>query len=60
MKLLLDTNVLVAAVTSDTDRSDEAIALLNEIDDTYVSVLNLTELRSVLTKEKQFGRERID
>jgi predicted nucleic acid-binding protein len=60
MKLLLDTNVLVAAVTSDTDRSDETIALLNEIDDTYVSVLNLTELRSVLTKEKQFGRERID
>lgn len=50
MKLLLDTNILVAAVTSDTGRSGDAIELLNEADETYVSVLNLMELRSVLTK----------
>lgn len=60
MKLLLDTNILVAAVTRDTERSDAAIALLNEADDTYVSVLNLMELRSVLSKKKQFERDRID
>ena len=60
MKLLLDTNILVAAVTFDTERSDDAIKLLNESDETYVSVLNLMELRSVLTKKKQFERNRID
>lgn len=60
MKLFLDTNVLVAAVTRDTDRSDLAIELLNEVDETYVSVLNLMELRTLLTKKKQFERGRIE
>lgn len=60
MKLLLDTNILVAAVTRETDRSEGAIELLNEADDTYVSILSLMELRSVLTKKKQFERDRID
>lgn len=60
MKLFLDTNVLVAAVTRDTDRSDLAIELLNETDETHVSVLNLMELRTVLTKKKQFERGRIE
>lgn len=60
MKLLLDTNILVAAVTRDTKRSEAAITLLNDADETYVSVLNLMELRSVLTKKKQFDRERVD
>ncbi|GAA0281129.1 type II toxin-antitoxin system VapC family toxin [Halobacterium noricense] len=60
MKLLLDTNVLVAAVTRDTERSDDAVELLNEADETFVSVLSLMELRSVLTKKKQFERDRID
>ncbi|MDR5673659.1 PIN domain-containing protein [Halalkaliarchaeum sp. AArc-GB] len=59
MKLLLDTNVLVAAVTRDTDRSDDAIELLNDTDQQFVSVLNLMELRSVLTKKKGFERDRI-
>lgn len=39
MKLLLDTNILVAAVTQDTGRPDIAIELLNEANDTHVSVL---------------------
>ena len=60
MKVLLDTNVLVAAVTRDTDRSDEAIELLDQIDDPLVSVLSLMELRSVLSKKKRFERDRID
>ena len=60
MNLLLDTNILVAAVTRDTERSDDAIELLNEADNTYVSVLSLMELRSVLTKKKQFERDRIE
>ena len=48
MRLLLDTNILVAAVTRDTERSGTAVDLLNESDQTYVSVLTLMELRSVL------------
>jgi predicted nucleic acid-binding protein len=60
MTLLLDTNVLVAAVTTDTDRSDLARRLLNEAEDPYVSVLNLMELRSVLSTKKQFERDRIE
>jgi predicted nucleic acid-binding protein len=60
MKLLLDTNILVAAVTRDTDRSEIAVELLNETDEVYVSVLSLMELRSVLSKKKQFERNRIE
>lgn len=60
MKLLLDTNLLVAAVTHDTERSADAIELLNEADDTYVSILGLMELRSVLARKKLFERDRID
>ncbi|WP_193310605.1 PIN domain-containing protein [Halorubrum halophilum] len=60
MRALLDTNVLVAVVTRDTDRSDEAIELLDQVDDPLVSVLSLMELRSVLSKKKRFERDRID
>ena len=60
MSVLLDTNVLVAAVTRDTDRSHEAIELLDQVDDPLVSVLSLMKLRSVLSKKKRFGRDRID
>jgi predicted nucleic acid-binding protein len=60
MRLFLDTNVLVAAVTRDTGRSDAAIDLLNRSEETYVSVLNLMELRSVLAKKKGFERDRIE
>ncbi|TQQ82438.1 type II toxin-antitoxin system VapC family toxin [Halonotius roseus] len=60
MTLLLDTNVLVAAVTRDTEHSDIAVELLNQADETYVSLLNLMELRTVLSKKKGFERDRID
>ena len=49
-----------AAVTHDMERSDAAVELLNEADETYVSVLNMTELRNVLIKKKQFERDRIE
>ena len=58
MRCLLDTNVLVAAVTRDTDRSETAVGVLNETGEAYVSVLNLMELRTVLAKKKQFERSR--
>ena len=52
MRLLLDTNVLVAAVTLDSERSETAVELLNDAQDTYVSILNLMELRSVLAEKE--------
>ena len=52
MSVFLDTNVLVAAVTADTERSDAAVDLLNSADASSVSVLNLMALRSVLAKKK--------
>jgi len=60
MTLLLDTNVLVAAVTHDTDRSEIAVEVLNVAEDPHVTVLSLMELRSVLSKKKQFERDRIE
>jgi predicted nucleic acid-binding protein len=60
MSVLFDTNVLVAAVTRDTDRSEAAIRVLNEVEDPHTSILNLMELRSVLAKKKAFERDRID
>lgn len=60
MKAFFDTNVFVAAVTSDTDRSDEARQVLNESNDRHTSILNVMELRSVLAKKKAFERDRIE
>jgi len=60
MKAFFDTNVLVAAVTTDTNRSQEAIRVLNEVDDGYTAIVNLMELRSVLAKKKAFERDRIE
>lgn len=60
MKAFFDTNVLVAAVTKDTGRAEEAVRVLNSIDNGYTSVLNLMEARSVLTKKKGFDRDRVD
>lgn len=40
MRLLLDTNILVAAVTNDSERSAAAKKLLNTAENPHVSVLN--------------------
>ncbi|GGK83528.1 type II toxin-antitoxin system VapC family toxin [Haloarcula sebkhae] len=60
MTYLLDTNILIAAVTQDSERSAAARELLNSTENLHVSILNLMELRSVLSKKKQFERDRID
>jgi len=41
MTAFFDTNILVAAVTADSDRSEQAIELLNSVDDGYTSILNV-------------------
>lgn len=52
MSVFVDTNVLVAAVTADTDWSKKAVRVLNEVGDLHTSILNVMELRSVLAKKK--------
>ena len=39
MNVLLDTNILVTALTLDTDRSETAVELLDQTDEPIVSVL---------------------
>ena len=46
--------------TRDTDRSETAVRALNECDESYTSILNVVEFRSVLAKKKAFERGRID
>ncbi|WP_160132623.1 PIN domain-containing protein [Halococcus salsus] len=59
MNCFVDTNVLVAVVTAEDGRAETAVAVLNE-HETCTSVLNLMELRSVLSKKKRFERDRIE
>lgn len=59
MRCFVDTNVLVAVLTKDDGRADVATELLN-VSEPYTSVLNLMELRSVLTKKKRFDRDRVE
>lgn len=60
MKLFIDTNLLVAVATKEPERSEDAKAVLNSSHDLYTSVLNLMEVRSVLSKKKKFERDRIE
>nr|WP_199725551.1 PIN domain-containing protein [Haloarcula sp. Atlit-7R] len=50
----------MAVVTQDSEQSAAARELLNTTENLHVSVLNLMELRSVLSKKKQFERDRVD
>lgn len=59
MNCFVDTNVLVAVVTAEDERAEAAVTVLNE-HEPYTSVLNLMELRSVLSKKKRFERDHIE
>ena len=59
MRCFADTNVLVAVLIKDDDRATAAVSVLNE-HETYTSVLNLMEPRSVLSKKRRFERERVE
>ncbi|WP_256948882.1 type II toxin-antitoxin system VapC family toxin [Halorubrum ezzemoulense] len=49
MKAFVDTNVFIASITDEPGRGDVATELLNENRDFCTSILNLMEIRSVLT-----------
>ncbi|OYR71721.1 type II toxin-antitoxin system VapC family toxin [Halorubrum ezzemoulense] len=60
MKAFVDTNVFIASITDEPGRGDVATELLNENHDFCTSILNLMEIRSVLTKKKRVEQERVE
>ena len=60
MKLFVDTNVFIASMTDEPGRGEIATELLNEDHEFCTSILNLMEIRSVLTKKKRVEQERVE
>jgi len=60
MKLFVDTNVFVASLTDEPGRGDIATELLNEGHEFCTSILDLMEIRSVLTKKKRVEQSRVE
>ena len=60
MKPFVDTNVFIASLTDEPGRGDVATELLNESHEFCTSILNLMEIRSVLTKKKRVEQERVE
>jgi predicted nucleic acid-binding protein len=60
MRLFLDTNVVIASVTDEPERGETATHLLNQDHDLYTSLINLMEIRTVLTKKKQVERKQVE
>lgn len=60
MTLFVDSNVFIAIVTGDTDRSDLAQALLDSDREFYTSIYNVMEVRNVLATKYHFTRSRIE
>lgn len=60
MKVLVDTNVFVASLTDEPARGDVATEFLNQDHDFCTSILNLMEIRSVMTKKKKVEQGRVE
>lgn len=54
MGLFIDSNILVAAVSGEEDRSEPARDLLDSDFEIFTSLLNVMEFRTVMTKKKGF------
>jgi putative PIN family toxin of toxin-antitoxin system len=60
MKLFIDTNVFIASLTDEPGRGEIATQLLNEDHEFCTSILNLMEIRSVMTKKKRIEQDRVE
>ncbi len=60
MKLFIDTNIFISAIFGEEERSEIAKEVLNLEVDKYTSLLNLMEIRSVLSKKKQISKKEIE
>lgn len=60
MSVFVDTNVFIASITDEPERGRTATTLLNRDHEFQTSLLNLMEVRSVLSKKKRTERGRIE
>ncbi len=60
MKVFVDTNVFVASLTDEPTRGKMATRLLNQDHEFCTSILNLMELRSVMTKKKRVEQTHVE
>lgn len=60
MKVFVDTNVFVASLTDEPARGATATRFLDADYDFCTSILNLMEIRSVLTKKKQIEQQQVE
>ena len=60
MRIFVDTNVFVASLTDEPGRGETATRLLDADRDFCTSILNLMEIRSVLTKKKQIEQQQVE
>jgi predicted nucleic acid-binding protein len=60
MKVFVDSNILIAVLTEEKEKFSEAKKLLNSDHQILTSMLNLMEVRSVLSKKKNHNREEIE
>jgi predicted nucleic acid-binding protein len=60
MRLFLDTNIFIAAVTDEPETGALAVELLDSDHEFLTSTMNLMELRSVLTKKQRLELPRAE
>jgi len=60
MRVFVDSNILIAVLTEEENRFQEAKELLNSEHEILTSMLNLMEVRSVLSKKKNRERHEIE
>lgn len=60
MKIFVDTNILVAVLTEEDEKFSDAKELLNSDHQILTSLLNLMEVRTVLSKKKNHERQEIE
>ena len=60
MKVFVDSNIFIAVLTEEDGRFGEARNLLNSEHDLVTSMVNLMEIRSVLSKKKNYERDKIE
>lgn len=60
MKVFVDSNIFIAVLTDEEERFEEAKNLLNSEHEIVTSMLNLMEIRSVLSKKKKHKRAEIE
>jgi len=60
MTVFVDSNIFVVSLTDEPSRGEVATELLNRDLDFCTSILNLMEIRSVLTKKKRTEQEEVE